>query len=64
LTTPRQQSATEQALRALYPDPESQARADLIFGEVARAVQAQDAADREDIRRAAAGRRLLVGSSR
>jgi hypothetical protein len=59
VTTIRVMSETEKAIRAIFPDPDSQAEADRIFGECARSSEAQDAATREDIRRAAEGRRVL-----
>lgn len=65
MTTPRVQSETERAMRYIAgDDPVEQARIDLIVGETRRAAEAQAAADREDVRRAASGRRLLVGPVR
>lgn len=55
--TPRQQSATEQALLAEFPEEAD--RIALIFTECDRAAQAIDQARAEDIRRAAEGRRVL-----
>lgn len=50
---------TERVLRQEFPDPDSQAWITHCFGECARSSEAQDAATREDIRRAAEGRRVL-----
>lgn len=57
MTTPRVQSETEKALLAIFP--EDAARIEYLFGETARAAEAQVAADREDVRRAAEGRLVL-----
>ena len=54
---PRHQSETEKALRELFPD--DAIRISYIFCECDRAAQAIDDATREDIRRAAEGRRVL-----
>jgi hypothetical protein len=50
---------TERILREQFPDPESQERISFCFREANRAALAQDDATREDIRRAAEGRRVL-----
>lgn len=57
MTTARQQSATEQAMREFAgDDPIEQARIDLIVGEATRAAQAQAAIDRADVAALGQGR--------
>lgn len=52
-------SETERVLRQEFPDSDSQAWITHCFSECDRAAQAIDQARAEDIRRAAAGRRVL-----
>lgn len=50
---------TERILREMFPDPDSQAHADLCFREAGRAADAQAEVDRDNLDRAATGRRIL-----
>lgn len=54
MTTPRVQSETEKALLAIFP--EDAARIEYLFGETARAAEAQQRIDREDIAALGQGR--------